>query len=131
VRARGADDGIILNLAGEVTEASVSNIAFVRDGKIVTPPLSAGILEGITRSLVIRGVAESAGLQVSEETIRPSDLPAMQECFLLSTTKDIVPVGKVDEISYKVGPGTVASRLKASFASFAALYSKAHPELFL
>jgi branched-chain amino acid aminotransferase len=131
VRARGADDGIILNLAGEVTEASVSNIAFVREGKIVTPPLSAGILEGITRNLVIKGVAESAGLQVSEETIRPSDFPSMQECFLLSTTKDIVPVGKVDEISYKVGPGTVASRLKASFASFAALYSKAHPELSL
>jgi len=129
VRSRGADDGIILNLAGEVTEASVSNIAFARDGRIVTPPLSAGILEGITRSLVIKAVAEDAGLKVSEETIRPEDFPSMQECFLLSTTKDIVPVGTVDGISYKVGPGTVASRLKAAFGAFAALYSKAHPEL--
>jgi branched-chain amino acid aminotransferase len=129
VRARGADDAVILNLAGEVTEASVSNIGFVRDGVIVTPPLSAGILEGITRSLVIKEVAASAGLKVSEETVRPSDFASMQECFLLSTTKDIVPVGSVDDISYTVGPGTVTSRLKASFGSFAALYSKAHPEL--
>ncbi|HZZ19798.1 MAG TPA: aminotransferase class IV [Opitutaceae bacterium] len=131
VRARGADDAVILNLAGEVTEASVSNIAFVRDGVVVTPPLSAGILEGITRSLVIKEVARSAALRVSEETVRPSDFASMQECFLLSTTKDIVPVGHIDDNAYKVGPGTVASQLKAAFASFAALYSKAHPELAL
>ena len=48
-RARGADDVLILNLRGEIAEAAVSNVVFVRAGELVTPPLTAGILEGITR----------------------------------------------------------------------------------
>jgi branched-subunit amino acid aminotransferase/4-amino-4-deoxychorismate lyase len=128
-RARGADDVVILNIAGEVTEASVSNIAFARGGRFVTPPLSAGILSGITRGLVLGGIAASAGIQGTEETIRPGDFPSMDECFLLSTTKDIVPVGEIDGVRFKVGPETVASRLKAAFARAASAYASAHPEL--
>ena len=56
-RTRGADEVVILNLAGEVTEAAVSNLAFVRDGTFVTPPLNAGILEGITRTLLLTRIA--------------------------------------------------------------------------
>jgi branched-subunit amino acid aminotransferase/4-amino-4-deoxychorismate lyase len=130
-RARGADDVVILNLAGEVAEASVSNIAFAREGRIVTPPLSAGILSGITRSLVLAGVAEDAGLNAAEETILPGDLGSMDECFLLSTTKDIVPVGAIDGFAFKVGPETVATRLKSAFGNFAHAYAAAHPELAL
>jgi branched-chain amino acid aminotransferase len=128
-RARGADDVVILNIAGDVAEASVSNIAFSRAGVFVTPPLSAGILGGITRALVLGGVASSAGIPALEETIRPSDLPLMDECFLLSTTKDIVPVCAIDGIAFKVGPRTVASRLKSAFARAARDYAAAHPEL--
>jgi branched-chain amino acid aminotransferase len=128
-RARGADDVVILNLAGEVTEAAVSNIAFVRGGGIVTPPLAAGILGGITRSLVLGGIAASAGVAASEETIRPADLRSMDECFLLSTTKDIVPVRAIDDIAFKTGPGSVTSLVKAAFAKAARAYASAHPEL--
>jgi branched-subunit amino acid aminotransferase/4-amino-4-deoxychorismate lyase len=128
-RARGADDVVILNIAGEVAEASVSNIAFAKSGKIVTPPLSAGILGGITRALVLGGIAASAGIEVSEETILPADLGSMDECFLLSTTKDIVPVGEIDGVRFKVAPDSVASRLKAAFARAADDYACAHPEL--
>lgn len=128
-RARGADDVVILNLAGEVTEASVSNIAFARGGVFVTPPLSAGILSGITRGLLLGGIAESAGVEASEEGVRPEDFRSMDECFLLSTTKDIVPVGEIDGTRFKIGPESVASRLKAAFARAAAAYAAAHPEL--
>jgi branched-chain amino acid aminotransferase len=128
-RARGADEVVILNIAGEVTEASVSNLAFARGGRLVTPPLSAGILGGITRGLVLGGIAASAGIPASEETVRPEDFRSMDECFLLSTTKDIVPVGEIDGIKFKVGADSVASRLKAAFARAAALYASAHPEL--
>jgi branched-chain amino acid aminotransferase len=129
VRARGADDAVILNLAGEVAEASVSNIAFVRGGGIVTPPLSAGILDGITRGLVVKGVAASAGLRISEETVHPGDFPSMQECFLLSTTKDVVPVGSIDGVAFRLGTDTVSARLKRAFGEYAAGYATAHPEL--
>jgi branched-chain amino acid aminotransferase len=128
-QARGADDVVILNLAGEVTEAAVSNIAFVRGGGIVTPPLAAGILGGITRSLVLGGIAASAGVAASEETIRPADLGSMEECFLLSTTKDIVPVRGIDNIAFKLGPESVTSRVKTAFAEAARAYASAHPEL--
>jgi branched-chain amino acid aminotransferase len=130
-RSRGADDALILNLAGEITEASVSNIAFVRGGAIVTPPLSAGILSGITRALVLGGVAQAAGIPVTEETVRPADLAAMDECFLLSTTKDIVPVGAIDAVTFPVAAGSVTARLKQAFATMARAHASAHPELAL
>jgi branched-chain amino acid aminotransferase len=130
-KARGADDVVILNMAGEVTEASVSNIAFAKGGRIVTPPLSAGILGGITRSWILRDVAASAGLVASEERILPADFSAMDECFLLSTTKDVVPVGEIDGVKFRLGADSLASRLKASFALAARAYAQSHFELAL
>ncbi len=128
-RARGADDVVILNLAGEVAEASVSNIAFARAGQLVTPPLSAGILGGITRGLILGGIAAAAGVKAVEETIHPGDFQSMDECFLLSTTKDVVPVGEIDGVKFRLGSDTLASRLKAAFATAARAYASAHPEL--
>jgi branched-subunit amino acid aminotransferase/4-amino-4-deoxychorismate lyase len=128
-RARGFDDVVILNFAGEVAEASVSNIAFARDGRLVTPPLSTGILGGITRKLVLGGIAASSGIRASEGTVRPADFSSMEECFLLSTTKDIVPVGEIDGNRFKLGPGSVAMRLKGGFRKAADDYAAAHPEL--
>ncbi|HVS53362.1 MAG TPA: aminotransferase class IV [Opitutaceae bacterium] len=128
-RARGADEVVILNLAGEVAEAAVCNIAFVCDGAIVTPPLSAGILSGITRRLVLAHVARRAGIATREATLRPDDLATMQECFLLSTTKDVQPVSSIDARRFAVGPATTGARLKAAFADYAREYAEAHPEL--
>lgn len=128
-RSRGADEVVMLNLAGEVTECAVSNLGFVVGGSIVTPPMSAGILGGITRRLVIDRVAAAAGIPVAERVLRPSDFPSMSECFVMSTTKDIVPVGRIDTQAFRVGPGTVTARLKAAFAGEARSYAGAHPEL--
>jgi branched-chain amino acid aminotransferase len=128
-RTRGADEVVMLNLRGEVTEAAVCNIAFVRGGEIVTPPLAAGILSGITRDLMLRIIAPLAGFVAREEEVRPSDLAAMDECFLLSTTKDVQPVSAIDDLRFAVGPQTVTSRLKAAFADYARDYAAGHPEL--
>jgi branched-chain amino acid aminotransferase len=127
--SRGADEVLILNQSGEVTEASTSNVAFVRGGEIVTPPLSAGILAGITRRLVLERVAAKAGFRAVEATLRPADLKAMDECFILSSTKDITPVRAIDDFSYKVAADSVAMRLKAAFADYTRDYAAAHPEL--
>jgi branched-chain amino acid aminotransferase len=128
-KERGFDDVVILNIAGEVTEASVSNIAFARGGALVTPPRSAGILGGITRSLILGGIAESAGVRTIEETIRPADFASMDECFLMSTTKDIVPVGEIDGHPFRLGHDTVAMRLKQAFAKATREYASSHFEL--
>lgn len=128
-RSRGADEVVITNLAGEVAEASVTNLAFVCDGTILTPPLNAGILAGITREFVISRIAPGAGLPVREVVIRPEDFADMQECFMLSTTRDISPVGRIDGHTFRVGPDTVTMRLKAAFADYVRAYVEQHPEL--
>lgn len=126
-RARGADEVVILNQAGEITEAAVSNLMFVRDRVVVTPPLRVGILVGITRHLVLSNVAPAAGLRVEERVLRPEDLAAMDEAFLVATTKDVQPVRAIDEHAFRTGPGTVALELKRAFAAYAADYADRHP----
>jgi branched-chain amino acid aminotransferase len=128
-RARGADEVVMLNHAGEVTEAAVSNVAFVLGGSLVTPPLSAGILGGITRGLILSRIAGAAGVEAVEETIRPDRLGAMDECMLLSTTKDITPVAAIDGTTFRVGPDSVTARIKAAFSDFARSHARAHPGL--
>lgn len=126
-RGRGADEVVITNLAGEVTEAAVANLGFVCDGEVLTPPLSAGMLAGITRGLVLEHVAPAAGIRVRETSLRPEDFPRMQECFMLSTTKDVAPVGWIDAQSFRVGPDTLTLRLKAAFADYVRGYIARHP----
>jgi branched-chain amino acid aminotransferase len=128
-RARGADEVVMLNQAGEVTEASASNVAFVRAGQVITPPLSAGILGGITRELLLAGIAANAGIVAEESTVRPEDFPRMDECFLLSTTKDVTPVGAIDTQRFPVRADSVTAKLKAAFADYTLAYAARHPEL--
>jgi len=125
-RARGADEVVITNQAGEITEAAVSNIGFVRDGVVVTPSLSAGILAGITRDLLITKVAPKAGVAVREETIRPEDLSGIQEAFLLSSTKDLTPIAGIDDCTFTLGEDTVTLRLKRAFAEYARASAEAN-----
>jgi branched-chain amino acid aminotransferase len=128
-RARGADDVLMLNLQGEITEAATSNIAFVREGEVITPRLDAGILAGITRGLLLGTVAPAAGVRASEAVLRPQDLGGMRECFLLSSTKDITPVGAIDDLRFYVGTDSVSMKLKAAFAEYYQRSANEHPDL--
>jgi branched-chain amino acid aminotransferase len=128
-RSRGADEVVITNMSGEIAEAAVCNLAFVRDGGVITPPLSAGILAGITRDFLLKSVAPSVGINVVEESIRPADLAGVSECFLLSSTKDITPVASIDGYNFSLGPDSVTMRLKHAFLACAKTYAEAHPAL--
>ena len=116
-RARGANEVLMTNLAGEITESAVCNVAFVRSGEVLTPPLAAGILEGITRAQMLRTVGPALGVAVREAVLTPADLPSMEECFLISTSNDVQPVASVDEHSYRTDTGSVSRRIKAGFAA--------------
>ncbi len=118
-RARGADDVVFLNLQGELTESSTSNIAFIRGQVLVTPPLAAGILPGITRATVLQRVAAQAGLAVEERVLRVPDLVDFDEAMLLSSTKDIQPVGSIDDTHYRVDSNSRLWRLKTCFEAHA------------
>jgi branched-chain amino acid aminotransferase len=128
-RSRGADEVVMMNLAGELTEAAVSNIAWVKGRRVTTPPLQAGILEGITRHLLGTRIAAAAGVEWHERTVHPAELPAFDECFLMSTTKDVQPVGSIDGHNYLTGEQTVTLQLKAAFRAYVTDYNQAHPQL--
>jgi len=115
-RARGANEVLMTNLSGELTESAVCNVAFVRNQEVLTPPLAVGILEGITRGQMLREVGPAVGIPVREAVLTPADLSSMEECFLLSTTNDVQPVRAIDGHRYRTGEGTVSRRIKQGFA---------------
>lgn len=128
-QSRGADEVMILNLAGEITEAAVCNLGFVRDGRLHTPPLSSGILEGITRQLLLTKIAPIADIETCESVLRPEDLIDLEECCLLSTTKDLQPVARVDQHTFRTGKETLTRRLKSAFGEYAMAQAQLNPHL--
>jgi branched-chain amino acid aminotransferase len=90
----GVFEAVLLNLDGHLTEGTTSNIFFVRQGRIFTPSLECGLLEGVTRGAVL-ALARRAGIRVSQGRYKVGDLRAADEVFLSSTTLEIMPVRSV------------------------------------
>lgn len=117
---RGADEALMQNQAGELVECSQSNIFLVRGGAVLTPPLAAGLLPGITREFVLE-LATELGVPAREATLRPADLETAEEVFITGTTREITPVAAVDGRPVGDGaPGPVTRRLLAEFRARAA-----------
>ncbi len=115
-RQHGADDAIMLNHEGCLTEGTTSNVFFVKDGTVHTPALGSGILQGITRDLVLRWLSGMA-VPTREGSYGPEDLRGADEAFITSTTRDVMPVREVD--GERIGttlPGPVTRRLRERFA---------------
>ena len=93
--AQGADDGFILNSDGNVTEASSANLFWVEDGTLRTPPVSDGVLPGITRRLLV-GLVSALGQAVREESVASDRLQQADAAFVTSAATGIVAVGQVD-----------------------------------
>ena len=113
--ARGAFEGIMRNFRGELTECTTANLFIVRDGVVLTPPLDAGLLPGITREYVFE-IGPRAGIEVREATLRDADLYAADEAFLTGTTREIVPITRVDD--RVVGPGVPGPVTRSLLTAF-------------
>lgn len=98
----GYDEALMLNSDGEVSEGSGENLFLVRDGHVFTPPVSAGILDGITRATVIDLLA-SEGIPVQERGLTRGDLYNAEELFFTGTAAEVTPIREVDD--RRVGPG--------------------------
>ncbi len=92
----GYDEAIMLNDRGHVAEGSGENIFVVRDGRVSTPPTADGVLEGITRDVVMQ-LCRAQGLTVEERTLTRSDLIVADEVFYTGTAAEIVPVREIDD----------------------------------
>ncbi len=111
----GCIEALMLNHKGEVAECTGDNIFLVRGGALLTPPLDAGILEGITRDAVIE-LARAAGREVREMALTRHDVYTADECFLTGSAAELIPVVKVDDRVIGDGtPGPVTRELTERF----------------
>jgi branched-chain amino acid aminotransferase len=109
----GYDEAILLNTHGFVAECTGENLFVVRNGVLVTPPLSSGALEGITRASVIT-IARDLGVEVREDNLLRSDLYLADEAFLTGTAAEIVPMRSVDD--REIGePGEITRKIQAIY----------------
>jgi branched-chain amino acid aminotransferase len=112
---RGAFEGIMRNYRGELAECTTSNLFIVKDGAALTPPLESGLLAGITREFVLE-IGEEFGIPVREQVLRDEDLFDAEEAFLTSTTRELVPITKVDDRRIGDGhPGPITMGLLHAF----------------
>jgi branched-chain amino acid aminotransferase len=105
----GCIEALMLNHKGEIAECTGDNIFLVRKGTLYTPPIDAGILEGVTRDAVIE-LAQAAGIEVREVPLTKHDVYIADEVFLTGTAAEVIPVVKVDSRtigSGKPGPMTL------------------------
>lgn len=110
----GMDDAIMLNDLGHVAEASAANIFIIKEGQLATPPIDAGILQGITRDCVLQ-LAEESGLVVFEKPLTRYDIYNADECFLTGSGAELIPVGELDGRKIKSCPGVIFKQLKQAF----------------
>jgi branched-chain amino acid aminotransferase len=111
----GCEEAIMLNAQGYVSECTGDNVFVVKEDQLLTPPLSAGALYGITRRVVMEMAGES-GMKVSEPNLTRYDLFNADECFLCGTGAEIVPVVSIDARVIGNGkPGPVTQRLVTQY----------------
>jgi len=101
-KKKDALEAIMLNVNGYLTEGTISNIFFCKGRVLCTPSPECGILEGITRSMVLN-IAGKAGIQIKEGRFTRKDIYAAEEVFITNTTMEVMPVSKVDDHHFAVG----------------------------
>ncbi len=109
-RERGAGEAIFANLVGNLCEGTGTNVFLVVGGRLVTPPLSAGCLAGVTRDLLLELV------EVVEDDVPLSALAAADEAFLSSSTREVQPISVVDGVALPSVPGPLTKAAGEAFA---------------
>ena len=115
--SKGAYEAILLTADEKLSDGITSNIYLVRDGKILTPAHDAGIVEGITRGVVL-DLAREIGLQVVEALFDVEEIGRADEMFLTSSTREVVPIARVNGVPVGGGkPGPVTLALLQAYRS--------------
>jgi branched-chain amino acid aminotransferase len=120
-------EAVMLNQDGYVAEGTGDNIFIYKEGFLITPPIYAGILEGVTRNTVL-DIAGHIGIKTKEELFTRHDLYTAEECFLTGTAAELIPTIKVD--SREIGQGVPGPIFKKLLSEFRALTQINGPEIF-
>jgi branched-chain amino acid aminotransferase len=110
----GFDEVVLLNERGEIAECTAANIFAVKNGKVYTPPLNSGCLEGVTRGILFE-IAPEAGVAVVEQSLRPEDLYSADEVFITSTNRNLLGVGEIAGHRIATASGPVTQQLNELF----------------
>jgi branched-chain amino acid aminotransferase len=113
----GFDEVLLLNERGEASECTAANIFCLRGGRVLTPPLSSGCLEGVTRGVLLE-IARTAGVEAVEQTLTPEDLYAADEVFISSTNRNLLGVGEIAGHKFPNAPGPVTLVLEKTLAQY-------------
>jgi branched-chain amino acid aminotransferase len=120
---------VLLNANGTVAEAAGSCLMMVRGGEVCTPPVTAGILESITRAALIRLFADKLGMAVKEREIDRTELYLAEEVFLCGSGMEVVPVNSVDRLVVGAGrKGPVTAAIQEAYFRVARGQDNAYPE---
>jgi branched-chain amino acid aminotransferase len=118
----GFDEVVMLNERGEVSECTAANLFIVKNDKVLTPPLSSGCLEGVTRGVLME-IASEAGTSVGEQTLRIEDLLSADEVFITSTNRNVIGVKEIAGQTIGDGNGgELTKRLDAVFEGYVKEY---------
>lgn len=117
----GFDEVVLLNERGEVAECTSANIFAVKDGKVFTPPLNSGCLEGVTRSILFE-IAPEAGVALVQQSLRPEDLYAADEVFISSTNRNVLSVGEIAGHRVATPSSSLTKRLNELFSAYVTEY---------
>jgi branched-chain amino acid aminotransferase len=112
--AAGMDEALMLNLDGNVSEGSVDNIFIVEDGCLKTPPISDGLLVGITREVII-DIATQLGIHCEQNSLKLEDLYRADECFLTGTGAELIAVNQIGEHIYSTPKNPMLPILRNAF----------------
>jgi branched-chain amino acid aminotransferase len=118
----GADDAILLDQRGFVSEASVSNVFVAKNGRLATPSTAAGILHGITRDRLVR-LCLDLGIELQERDVTPFELNTADEVFVVGTKSEILAVGSIGGL--KIGTGAAGPITKRLFQEFSKVVLRA------
>lgn len=122
----GAQDALMLSLKGFVTEGTTNNFFAVKNGIVLTAPLSVGILAGITREIIFE-VCKSAGIELQERLFTEAELGSCAEMFFTSSTKEVVPITTLSGKPVGEGlPGPITKRIHAGLRQTIREYIEAH-----
>lgn len=114
-REQGADEALLTDAQGRILEGSSSNVFAVRSGVLVTPPVSAGLLAGVTREVVLQA-AVTEGIAVEERPLTVAELAEADEAFLTATTREVVPLIRFAGRTIAGGrPGPVTQALHEAY----------------
>ncbi|MCC7426494.1 MAG: branched-chain amino acid transaminase [Alphaproteobacteria bacterium] len=112
-RTNGYDDALILNRDGSLAEATGAAVMMVREGQLITPPVTAGILESITRKFVIGLYEKYHNMRVEQRNVDRTELYIADEIFCCGTAEEVTPIVSVDRIAVGSGkPGPITRRLQ-------------------